>query len=472
VAKDLVKLRLEEEQAGRERADAESDCRLVMPGHTFSLDLHPRDSLNQDYLITQVHHWGTQPQAADEDTMGAEAAAAPGYHNQFECLPKTRPFRPARITPRPRVEGPQTAVVTGPSGEEIHTDEYGRVKVRFFWDRSGVSDDKSSCWVRVSQGWSGVGWGSVFIPRVGHEVIVEFLEGDPDRPLVTGRVYNGENPVPYALPGAKTRSTVMSNSSPGGGGSNEIRFEDAAGSEEIYVHAQKDNNIVVENDRTRKVGHDETWEVGNDQTGTVKHDQSLTVKNNRTKRVDVNQSESIGGNKDIDVTGNHTEVIHGSKKVNVSMGHTETVNLYQSITVGAARMLKVGAAFTQTVVGLKSTTVGAALTVKVARNYTEKVNGNRKTEIKKNYDEKVTGTHTEFVDGDFVLHAKNVELMAEEKILISVGKAAITLEKDGTVQITGKKMNVKGTDIGFDGSKLTQKMSGDIVQKGANIKQN
>ena len=472
LGKELVKIRLEEEQTWRDGADAESTCRMIAPGHTFTLELHKRDALNQEYLVTEARHWGTQPQAAEEDSDEDQTLEDLTYQNEFECMPKSRPFRPARVTPRPRVEGPQTAIVTGPSGEEIHTDEFGRVKVRFFWDRSGVNDDKSSCWIRVSQGWSGAGWGSILIPRIGHEVIVEFLEGDPDRPLITGRVYNGENPVPYGLPGSKTQSTVKSNSTPGGGGSNEIRFEDAKGSEEVYVHAQKDANIVVENDRTRKVGHDETWEVGNDQTGTVKHDQKLTVNNNRTKRVDVDQSESVGGNKTIDVSGNHTEAIHKSKKVNVTLGHTEVVNAYQSITVGGARMLKVGAAFTQTVVGLKSTTVGAAMSVKVSRNYTVKVNGNRKTDIGKNYDEKVKGTHTEFVDGDFVLHAKNVELMAEEKILISVGKASITMEKDGTIQISGKKMNFKGTDMTIDGSKLDVKMSGDIVQKASNIKQN
>jgi type VI secretion system secreted protein VgrG len=469
---ELVKIRLEEEQAWREGAEGEGTCRMMAPGQTFTLDLHKRDALNQEYLITEISHYGTQPHAAEEDNLGTEGRTEPTYENEFECLPKSRPFRPERVTPRPRVEGPQTAIVTGPSGEEIHTDEHGRVKVKFFWDRSSHKDDKSSCWIRVSQGWSGAAYGSMIIPRIGHEVIVEFLEGDPDRPLITGRVYNGGNVPPYALPANKTRSTLKSDSSPGGGGSNELRFEDKKGSEEIYAHAQKDYNIVVENDRTRTVGHDETWEVGNDQTGTVKHDQKLTVKNNRTKRVDVDQSESIGGNKTIDVTGNHTETIHKSKKVNVTLGHTETVNAYQSITIGGARMLKVGAAFTQTVVGLKSTTVGASLSVKVSRNYSVKVNGNRKTDIGKNYDEKVKGTHTEFVDGDFVLHAKNLELMAEEKILISVGKATITMEKDGTIQITGKKMNIKGTEIGIDGDKLTQKMSGDIIQKGSNIKQN
>ena len=470
--KALAKIRLEEEQVWRDGAEGEGSCRLMAPGQTFTLDLHKREDLNQEYLITEIQHYGTQPQGAEEDFLDSGGRAEATYENEFECLPKTRQFRPPRDTPTPVVDGPQTAIVVGPAGEEIYTDEHGRVKVQFHWDREGKKDDKSSCWMRVSQLWAGEAWGAMYVPRIGQEVIVEFLEGDPDRPMVTGRVYHGTNVPPYSLPAEKTKSTIKSNSSPGGGGSNELRFEDKKGSEEIYAHAQKDYNIVVENDRTKKVGHDEKWEIGNDQTGLVKHDQKLTVNHNRTKRVDVDQSESVGGNKTIDVEGNHTEKIHKSKKVNVTLGHTEVVNAYQSITIGGARMLKVGAAFTQTVVGLKSTTVGAAMSIKVSKNYTLKVNGNRKTDIGKNYDEKVKGTHTEFVDGDFVLHAKNLELMAEDKIFISVGKASITLEKDGTIQIVGKKMNIKGTEIGVDGDKLTQKMSGDIIQKGANIKQN
>jgi type VI secretion system secreted protein VgrG len=195
------------------------------------------------------------------------------------------------------IQGVQTAVVVGKAGEEIWTDNYGRVKVQFHWDREGKYDENSSCWTRVSQNWAGKQWGAMFLPRIGQEVIVEFIEGDPDRPIITGRVYNAEQMPPYPLPGEQTKSTIKSNSSKGGGGSNELRFEDKKGGEEIYLHGQKDWNIVIENDKSQSVGHDE----------------SLSVGNNRTKTVGVDQSETIGSNKTIKVGSNHTEAIGANK---------------------------------------------------------------------------------------------------------------------------------------------------------------
>ncbi len=176
------------------------------------------------------------------------------------------PFRPDAQDPASLAAGAADGDRRGPAGEEIHTDEHGRIKVQFHWDREGQGDDKSSCWIRVSQAWAGPGWGALYLPRIGQEVVVEFLEGDPDRPLVTGSVYNGHNPPPLDLPGEKTKSTLRSNSSPGGGGFNELRFEDAAGEEEIFLHAQKDFNIVVENDKTQQVGGNETLLVEKDRS--------------------------------------------------------------------------------------------------------------------------------------------------------------------------------------------------------------
>lgn len=473
LAKEYVKLRLEEEQVGREVGEGDGNARLMTPGYKFTLEGFKREDVNKEYVITSVHHWGSQPQAGEEEATSNAADGEPTYQNSFRCIPSTRPFRPQRVTPRPVVDGPQTAVVTGPDGSEIHCDEFGRVKVHFHWDRSGIMDDKSSGWIRVSQGMSGAGFGSMHIPRIGHEVIVSFLEGDPDQPVITGRVYNGENPNPYDLPAMKTQSTMKSNTTPGGGGSNEIRFEDAAGSEEVYIHAQKDKNVVVENDHTRTVNSHETIHVVKNRDKSVDIDQSETIGKNKKISVGANHDEKIGGDKTMDVTGSHKETIHGSKKVNVTLGHTEVVNLFQNITIGGAKMLKVGAAYTQTIVGLMSETVGAAKKVKVSRNYDEIVNGNRRTKIKKNYEEEVKGTHTENITGDFVLHAKNIELMAEEKMFISVGgKAMITLTKDGKFVVEGKDMDVKGKDISVEGAKLNEKMSGDITQKASKIKQN
>ncbi len=274
-AKERARVRLAEHRTERDRGQAQSNCRRFLPGYRFTLEDHPRMDFNREYLLLRVNHWGNQPQALAEETGLSEGE--PVYANTFDCIPAKDALAPARITPRPRLEGPQTAKVTGPAGEEIYPDAYGRIKVQFHWDRDGENDERTSCWVRVSQTWAGPGWGTLFIPRIGQEVVVAFLEGDPDRPLVTGCVYNGDNPPPYPLPDEKTKSTIRSASSPGSDGFNELRFEDAAGSEEVFLHAQKDWNVRVENNESQGIGNDETRNVGHDQTITVKNKQTITV---------------------------------------------------------------------------------------------------------------------------------------------------------------------------------------------------
>jgi type VI secretion system secreted protein VgrG len=208
----------------------ESYCRAFSAGATFQLTNHGRADANQTYALYRVVHSITQQ----------------SYANTFEAFPSTVPFRPARVTPRPVIAGVQTALVVGKSGEEIWTDQYGRVVVQFHWDQRGQNNENSSCWLRVAQGWAGKQWGSVFIPRIDQEVLVSFLEGDPDRPIITGVVYNAQQTVPYTLPTEQTKSTIKSNSSKGGGGSNEIRFEDKKDAEELFIHAQKDMTTRVE----------------------------------------------------------------------------------------------------------------------------------------------------------------------------------------------------------------------------------
>jgi len=271
---DVARVRLEEARALRLVAAGQSDIARLLPGHRFTLEDHPYESSEQEYLVVALEHWGSQEQAAGEEGGRQEEQI---YRNVFEAIPSDVIFRPLRLTPRPRVQGPQTAIVVGPSGEEIHTDEHGRVKVQFHWDRDGERDERSSCWIRVSQNWAGAGWGVMQIPRIGQEVIVDFLEGDPDRPIITGRVYNGENPPPYGLPGDKTKSTIRSASSLGSNGNNELRFEDAAGNEEVYLHAQKNQTIRVENDESASIGHDESRSIGHDQTVNVQNKQTVRV---------------------------------------------------------------------------------------------------------------------------------------------------------------------------------------------------
>jgi len=262
----LTTVRMEEEEARITTIEGSSNCRAFTTGYRFTLKDHYRnDWNNRAYVLTEIEHEGSQ----GGNFPGARGEGGFSYSNRFRCIPIDVPFRPESRATKPVVHGTQTAVVVGPAGEEIYTDELGRIKVQFHWDRKGKKDENSSCWIRVGQLWAGAQWGAVFIPRIGQEVIVAFLEGNPDRPLVIGCVYHQSNQPPLDLPGEKTRSTVKSDSTIGGGGFNEIRFEDKKGQEEIYFHAEKDQTI----------------EVGNDENHTVNHDRTITIMNNSTKTV-------------------------------------------------------------------------------------------------------------------------------------------------------------------------------------------
>jgi type VI secretion system secreted protein VgrG len=321
VGDGVVAVRMEEEEAGYDTAAGASRCPSFTPGGKFTLEHHDVDAENQDYVLTSVRH-----QAADTSYAGEGVSH---YGNTFTCIPASVLFRPERQTPRPTVRGPQTAVVVGPSGEEIYVDKYGRVKVQFFWDRQGKKDENSSCWIRVSQNWAGKNWGLVFHPRIGQEVVVDFLEGDPDRPLITGRVYNAVQTTPYDLPDNKTQGGVKSRSSKGGGAANfnELRFEDKKGSEDVYFHAEKDFHRVVENDDDLKVGHDQTIEVKNDRTEKVKEgNEKVTIeKGDRTIEVTTgNDTHTVKkGDRTVEVTtGNDTHNIKkGNRAVTIDMGN-------------------------------------------------------------------------------------------------------------------------------------------------------
>lgn len=282
----LAALRLEEQEAQRLRFTGRSNVRELAPGHLFVLTGHRRASWNQEYLIISVEHDGIQPQA-----LPAEAAEGlrPTYENRVVCQPAATPFRLPCVTPRPKIPGVQTATVIGPSAEEVHCDEYGRVKVAFHWQRQAPRrsthqqpkapgrQEACSCWIRVSQPWSGAYHGVQFIPRVGHEVVVQFLEGDPDRPLIVGSVANGDHPPPYTLPEHKSISTIRTSSTPGGVGFNEIKFDDQRDAELLGVHAQRDLAEVVKRNHTTTVGNDQETTVLGQQRQQVTKNQSLTV---------------------------------------------------------------------------------------------------------------------------------------------------------------------------------------------------
>ena len=504
LGKQLAKVRMQEQLALANCCLGRGSVRAMQPGYKFSLQGHRRAACNQEYLIVRVEHEGSQPGALAEEASGM---TKPVYQNRIQCIPASVEFRPARRTARPSIGGVQTAAVVGPAGEEIHCDEHGRVKVQFPWDREGKKDDNSSCWIRVSQPWGGLSYGGMFIPRIGQEVLVQFLEGDPDRPVIVGRVYNGENPLPYGLPDKKTVSTFKSSSSPGGNGSNELRFEDAAGSEEIYLHGQLDMNTVIERDRSQKFGRDTTDSVGRDRSRTVTHDETVSVGNDRsaavgknetlsvgvdqTQSIGANQSETIGANQDVQVGanqsvavganktltvgGSHTETVTGAMTVTVLQSLTETIAINYAETVGAAMELTIGGAFTETVGLMKNTVIGGALSETVGASHSESVGGSLAVSaggsvsttagkgvatkagqgISMSAGQEISGKAGKAV----VLDAgTKVTIVAADEITFKTGSATIVMKSSGDISIKGSKISVKG--------------SGDVVIKGSKIGQN
>jgi len=285
-----AKIRMQEEEVQHKILCGAGVCRAFAPGYKFELHEHYRPDMNASYVLTEVQHEAT---VGDSYTYEGDQKGEK-YTNKFACIPAEVPFRPPRTAPKPFVQGPQPAVVVGRSGEEIYTDEFGRVKVQFFWDRVGKKDENSTCWIRTSQPWAGKNWGAMWIPRIGQEVIVSFLEGDPDQPIITGRVYNADQTVPYKLPDNQTVSSFMSNSSKGGGGYNELRFEDKKGSEQLYIQAEKDLDVRVKNDSREFVGNDRSLIVKNDQKEKISGDQHSNVVGNRQEKVGQGMSLQIG----------------------------------------------------------------------------------------------------------------------------------------------------------------------------------
>jgi type VI secretion system secreted protein VgrG len=284
-----ARLIMEAEETLHETFFGEGNVRDLSPGYTFKLKDHPVGTYNQEYLVCSVEHDG-------RNNFQDRRAQGSTYANRFTCIPKKVPYRPARVTRKPVMKGLQSAVVVGPKGEEIYTDKYGRVKVQFHWDRRGKRDEKSSCWMRVAQAWAGKGWGSITIPRIGQEVLVDFLEGDPDQPIIVGSVYNAVQRVPYELPANQTVSTLKSNSSKGGDGFNELRFEDKKGDEKIFVHAEKDFDVRVKNDTKETIGNDRHLLVEKDQKEQVKGDKHGTVDGNSLQKVGMDYGVKAGMN--------------------------------------------------------------------------------------------------------------------------------------------------------------------------------
>ena len=471
-----VQARIEELQAQYELAHGSSNARGLTVGYLFKLTGHPRTDQNREYLVVAATH---QLQASEYESMDSGGAT---YGCSFTALASRQAFRPKQSTPRPTVQGPQTAIVVGPSGDEIYTDKYGRVKVQFHWDRLGKKDENSSCWMRVSHPWAGKNWGAIHIPRIGQEVIVDFLEGDPDQPIITGRVYNAEQMPPWALPGNMTQSGILTRSSKGGSGANAnaIRFEDKKGSEQLWIHAEKNQDIEVENDETHWVGHDRTKTIDHDETTHVKHDRTETVDNNetitihgmRTETVDknetitihMNRTETVDINESISIGANRSITVGASETATVALQRTHTVGVNETITVGAAQEITVGAAQAVTVGANQTVNVGNSQSTSVGSDQSWDIGSNQSETIGKNQSSKVgEGRSVDVGKDDSLKVGKNLVIDAGESVTIKTGSASITMKKDGTIQIKGK-------DITIDGSgKINVKASSDVVIKGSKV---
>jgi type VI secretion system secreted protein VgrG len=475
----LVRARIDELHAEFDRAEAQCNVREIAVGRLFTLTNAARRDQDREYLIVSADY--ELLDNAYESTAAAEPAS---YRCRFTALQSKQQFRPARVTPRPAIKGLHSAVVVGPAGDEIYTDKYGRVKVQFHWDRYGKKDQNSSCWIRVSHPWAGAAWGAVAIPRIGQEVIIDFLEGDPDQPIIVGRVYNADQMPPYELPANKTQSGVKSRSSLGGSAANfnEIRFEDKKGSEQLFIHAEKNQDIEVENDETHWVGHDRKKTIDHDEMVEVKHDRIEKVGNDEAIEIDRDRSmlimrhkaETVQGNKSIHVVGGHSEIIDGAMSVvvgrtlteSVLINYAETVGGAMELTVGGALAMTVGAVMAETVGGAKteaiggskSENVGSDRTVTVGSNLTETVRGGQSVTVNKDLQEKIAGTHREEVAKEYMVSAKKMQFVAEDEIHLKTGSAEIIMKKNGDITIKGNKISVKG--------------DGDVVIKGSKIKGN
>ncbi|TCT02470.1 type VI secretion system Vgr family protein [Aquabacter spiritensis] len=402
----LSRTRMETPEAAYAVASGTATYPSFVPGAKFTMAKHEVASeQNKQYVLETVTH-----HARDLSHLGNQDDAV-GYSNRFTALPATVAYRPPPVTRRPLIPGPQTALVVGPSGEEIYCDKYGRVKLQFYWDRLGKKNEQSSCWVRVGQWISGATWGSQFTPRVGMEVIVAFLEGDPDRPLVVGSAYNGQNMPPYTLPDNKTQSGIKTRSSSGGSATtfNELRFEDKKDSELVYMHAQKDF----------------TREVVNDDTLTVQHDQTITVKNNRTETVqEGNESVTISkGNRSVTISeGNESlTVTKGNQSVTVSQGNqTTTVSKGNSSTTVSSGNYTLD-------LGSGNATLkcdGGSITLQAAQTITLKVGGNSIT----------------INQSGITLSATQISLSGSAKVQVS--GPMVNISGSGTVSVKGGLVNI------------------------------
>ena len=452
-------IRIEELAAQNEVFRGTGSERDMAVGRRFKLTDNSLKDYNIEYLVTETN-------IQIEDVQDESDSGGVTFAMQFCAIRSRQTFRPRRVAQKPVIVGVQTAVVTGPKGEEIFTDKHGRVKIQFHWDRYGKRDEKSSCFVRCAFPMAGKGWGMIAVPRIGHEVVVTFEEGDPDRPIITGSVYNGSNPGPFGTPAKMMVSGVKTNTHKGKG-YNELAMDDTAGNELIRLHGQFDMDSTIE--------HDERILVKNNRTETVGVNESISIGMNRTETVGANESVTIGANR--------THTVNASETLTVALQRTHTVGINETITIGAAQEITVGAVRALTVGASQTTNIGATMSESIGASRSEsvgsdrssqigandslKVGSNRSAEVGSDDSLKVASNRTADVGADDSLTvAKNLVINAGDSVTITTGSASISMKKDGTIIIKGKDITIQGS------GKINVKADSDIVMKGSKILQN
>ena len=476
----IAALRLDEAQSGHERLSGSTNAYGLANGRLFTLTRHPREDQNAAYFVVQTQINASINSLESGKDSGNETG---DYSCRFTALPASQAYRPPRRTPKPFVQGPQSAVVTGPAGEEIYTDKYGRVKVQFHWDRYGKKNETSSCWMRVSHPWAGKSFGAIHIPRIGQEVIVDFLEGDPDQPLITGRVYNAEQMPPWDLPGNMTQSGILTRSSKGGayGNANAIRFEDKKGEEQLWLHAEKDQLTEVEhdedkwvgNDRRKTIDRDETNHIKRDRTETVDRnekitvhgwrteevdgDETITIHSNRTETVDLdetitihqNRKERVDLNETISIGANRREDVELNETIEIGQNRSESVGQNETIRIGANRSVTIGGMKTETVSKAKAESIGLAKALNIGLGYqigvgaamNTTVGGFQTEQVGLHKDVRVGRSFSVNVGNDFVLEAG-------DSITLRTGDAELVLKSNGDILINGGgNVIIKGRKI-------------------------
>ncbi|EMA4139775.1 type VI secretion system tip protein VgrG [Cronobacter turicensis] len=438
-----ARIRQERWQVEHRQTQGSGTALGIAPGHTFVLRNAPFFGDNGEYLTTVAHYRFEENRYAsgpDSNTL---------HEIRFEVIPADVPYRPSQKTPWPRTYGPQTAKVVGPQGESIWTDKYGRVKVKFHWDRLGKGDDTSSGWVRVSSAWAGQGFGGVQIPRVGDEVVVDFINGDPDRPLITGRVYNEASMPPWALPAAATQMGFLSRSKDGSpDNANALRFEDKAGEEQVWLHAEKNMDTDIENDETHSVGSNRTKTIGANETTTVKKNRTETVVENETITVHQNRTETVDGNETITIHSNRTETVDQNEEVRIGQN--------QSVTVNGAQTLRVDKTKTETIALASMLNVGLAQNTNIGAAYVLNVGAGWMTNVGAMQMHNVALKYSVNSGKDLSLSAgTTADFSAEDKITLVCGESMIVLEQNGTITLSANKIKMVGEKvIDIDGTEI------------------